>query len=128
MNSPQEITGFVSIFLRSFGWAGDYGLFVVIGGHAPLLHRGFAAANPWCIATSRSPKRDMKASEFLRKARGKRSMTDLAKEVKCSPAYIGDVERGNRALTLANSNKWAKALNISHPELVQLLLQDMLDK
>lgn len=55
-------------------------------------------------------------------------MTDLAKEVKCSPAYIGDVERGNRALTLANSNKWAKALNISHPELVQLLLQDMLDK
>lgn len=55
-------------------------------------------------------------------------MTDLAKQLKCSVGYIGDVERGNRALTLVNSTKWAKALNVAHEELVELLFQDMLNK
>lgn len=70
----------------------------------------------------------MRASEFLRKARGKRGIQDFASQVQCSATHIRDIEQGNRALTLANSTKWAKALGVSHQELVQLLLQDMLDK
>lgn len=53
---------------------------------------------PWCNGTGRRPDwRILGAKVRAARKRKRLGLRDLAKQAGCSPAYLSDLERGNRA-------------------------------
>lgn len=65
--------------------------------------------------------------EMISRTRGSTTLAIFAKRLGVSPAYLCDIEKDRRKVSLERSVEWAKMLGISEVACLQLVIQGQLD-